>query len=153
MNSHSISDTVLSKAERTSVDLLYENSIGSIATHSIVSLIIAFILNVALPRFETYVWLVLMNSLQFIRVLDYVYWKLRLRGTLYPSHTPKMRTCTFNYLSSALWMVYSLYFMDTMGVEEYAALAIVIFTLAGAVGTTMAGNIRLFSQSLGLDLV
>lgn len=143
MNKQSIPETVLSKAERTSVNLLYGNSIGSIVTHSIVSLIIAFILHAELPRYETYIWLVAMNTLQLLRIFDFVHWKVRLLGTPYSSRIPKIRTCTLNYLSSAMWMVYSLYFFNTMGVEEYAALAIVIFTLAGAVGTTMAGNIKL----------
>lgn len=143
MNNQPIPESVLSNAERTSVNLLYGNSVGSIATHVIVSLIIAFILNDSLPRYEIYVWLALMNTLQFLRIVDFIYWKVSLLGTAYCSQAPKIRTCTLNYLSSVSWMAYSVYFLSDMTVEEYAALAIVIFTLAGAVGTTMAGNIKL----------
>lgn len=138
----SIQNDFISKIEieRDTTDMLIGNSfIGFLMTVFAFSGLVFFFDNVDPSTFthKLQVWAA-MVSVCVARLMDSLYWRVKLAGKPYNPRPALIRFSVGLYVTGTIWALYSVLFYQTMATIELAATMVVLAAMAGGAGTVLS---------------
>lgn len=128
--------------ERDTTDMLIGNSfIGFLMTMFAFSGLLFFFESdspsIFAQKFQ--VWMVMMGVL-IARLLDAIYWRIKLVGTNYNPRPVLIRFSIGLCTTGSIWGLYSILFYPTMATVELAATMVVLSAMSGGAGTVLSPN-------------
>lgn len=131
---------LLKEVERDAVELLYGNSLAGIliTLFAASGLVFGFEQTFNIT-FKISWWLLLCVVLTF-RIVDLVWWHLKLKGQLYNVRMAKLRFVIGTLTTSLWWCLYCLIVFPETGPIELASMIIVVSAMAGGAATILAAH-------------
>ncbi len=124
--------------DREAANLLYRNSIVGVVMSLFVSAVLVFGFSDSGLPVSKQLWLLCMTIVLVARLADTLVWRKKLRFNAYDGANAIRRFSVGCMATAVLWSVYTIIFIDEMGILEFSSTVCVVSAMAGGAATILA---------------